>query len=62
MIPKTDLTHIYRALKLTKDIIEKSPELVNDEEYLIFLVAWQIVNDKQIKEYADADTDNRHRD
>lgn len=50
-VPKTDLLHIYRALKLMKDVIDESPELINESEYDIFIIAWTIVNDSQIKDY-----------
>jgi hypothetical protein len=51
MIPKTDLLHYYRALKLMHDMIEASPELLNTSEYEIFLLAWTIINDTDIKDY-----------
>ena len=50
-VNQADLTHINRALKLTRDILEESPELVNDTEYSLFLVAWQIVDERLNKEY-----------
>ena len=50
-VPKTDLLHYYRALKLMRDIITESPELINDEEEQVFLLAWTIINDTQIKDY-----------
>jgi hypothetical protein len=49
--PKTDLLHYYRALKLMHDVIDESPELLNTSEYEIFLLAWTIINDTQIKDY-----------
>ena len=51
MTTQADLTHIYRALKLTRDVIATSPELVSEDEYSIFLVAWQIVNDELTEDY-----------
>ena len=51
MTTQADLTHIYRALKLTKDVMETIPELVTDDEYSVFLVAWQIINDQLVEEY-----------
>jgi hypothetical protein len=50
-VNQADLVHIYRALKLSKDIIEESPELVNDDEYSLFLVAWQVVDSTLKQEY-----------
>lgn len=50
-VPKTDLLHYYRALKLMRDVLEESPELCNDKEHEVFLLAWTIINDTQIKEY-----------
>lgn len=59
-IPQTDLGHYYRALKLTKEIIEASPELVSPAEYDVFLLAWVTVNESLISKYKEAideDTD-----
>ena len=50
---QTDLTHIYRALKITQEILEHSPELATESEHDVFLVAWQIVNDDLEREYKD---------
>ena len=52
---QTDLTHIYRALKITEEILEHSPELATDNEHDVFLIAMQIVNDDLKGEYKDED-------
>jgi len=49
--PKTDLLHYYRALKIMRDVIQESPELLNTSEHEIFLIAWVCINDSQIKDY-----------
>lgn len=51
MMTQADLTHIYRALKVMKEIIEESPELINEDEDELFLTAWIIVNDKLVENY-----------
>jgi hypothetical protein len=50
-IPKTDLLHYYRALKIMRDVVQESPELLNSKEHEIFLLAWTIINDTQIRKY-----------
>lgn len=50
-LAKTDLLHIYRALKTYRDVIQESPELLNTREHEEFLVAWEVVNTAQIKDY-----------
>lgn len=59
-VPKTDLLHYYRALKIMRDVIQESPELLNTSEHEIFLLAWTIINDTKIKEYDYEDTYDRH--
>lgn len=49
--PKTDLLHYYRALKIMRDVIQESPELLNSREHETFLVAWVAINDTQIRNY-----------
>lgn len=59
-VPKTDLLHYYRALKIMRDVVVESPELLNTSEHEIFLVAWTIINDTQIKDYDYEDSDDRY--
>ena len=55
-VPKTDLLHLYRAMKLFKEVIEESPELVNKTEWNLFKVAWHIVNVEDVRKYDYEDT------
>ena len=50
---QAELKHIYRAMKLMKDVIEESPELVNSDEEADFAIAWEIVNSTLIERYKD---------
>lgn len=50
---QTELTHIYRALKITEEILKHSPELATEDEHDVFLIALQIVNDDLKLEYKD---------
>lgn len=50
-LPRTDLIHIYRALKTYRDVIQESPELLNIKEHEEFLVAWEVVHTTQIEDY-----------
>ncbi len=50
-IPKTDLLHYYRALKIMRDVVQESPELLSSQEHEIFLIAWVAINDQQVKDY-----------
>lgn len=62
-VSQADLTHIYKALKIARDVIAESPELCNKDEHLAFLTAWIIVNDELVdryKEYLDEDTNDRY--
>lgn len=56
-ITKTDLLWVYRGLKLLRDIIAESPELVNNEELDTFLIAWEVVNGKQLEKYLEDTND-----
>lgn len=51
-MPMTDMVHIYRTLKIMKEIVEDNPEIVNYQEEAQFWTAWEIVNIDDIKRYA----------
>ena len=52
---QADITHVYRALKLMRDVIDTSPELLNTDEYEIFLAAWITTNDNLCDNYKELD-------
>jgi hypothetical protein len=55
-VPKTDMLHLYRAMKLFKDIVYESPELMNTNEWTVFSIAWNIVDVEDIRKYDYEDT------
>lgn len=50
-LSKADFVWLYRGMKLLRDIITESPELINDAELETFLIAWELVNNKQMEKY-----------
>jgi hypothetical protein len=50
-VPKTDLVWIYRALRIFRDVIQESPELLNRDEHETFLIAWNAINNYQVEKY-----------
>ena len=50
-VPKTDLVWIYRALRIFRDVIQESPELLNRDEHETFLIAWHAIHNYQVEKY-----------